>query len=94
MSGAAADRRPRHSHPSRRPERTAVGQRSAGRPRLAAAPRPARLARGNPMQRLMWLRTDLRTQDNTALSEAMLSGPTIALYLITPQQWQRHDDAP
>tara|TARA_Y100000593_G_scaffold15640_1_gene30732 strand:- start:21133 stop:22557 length:1425 start_codon:yes stop_codon:yes gene_type:complete len=42
----------------------------------------------------MWLRTDLRTQDNTALSEAMLSGPTIALYLITPQQWQRHDDAP
>lgn len=46
------------------------------------------------MQRLMWLRTDLRTQDNTALSEAMLSGPTIALYLITPQQWQRHDDAP
>ena len=46
------------------------------------------------MQRLMWLRSDLRTQDNTALSEAMLSGPTIALYLITPQQWQRHDDAP
>ena len=46
------------------------------------------------MQQLMWFRSDLRTQDNTALSKAMSSGATIALYLITPGQWQRHDDAP
>lgn len=46
------------------------------------------------MKQLMWFRSDLRTQDNTALSQAMRSGSTIALYLITPSQWQRHDDAP
>ena len=46
------------------------------------------------MQQLMWFRSDLRTQDNTALSQAMSSGATIALYLVTPGQWQRHDDAP
>lgn len=46
------------------------------------------------MRRLMWFRTDLRSQDNTALNEAMRAGPTLALYLITPEQWQRHDDAP
>ncbi|GIZ11083.1 deoxyribodipyrimidine photo-lyase [Pseudomonas sp. NCCP-436] len=42
----------------------------------------------------MWFRSDLRIQDNTALSQAMSRGPTIALYLLTPGQWQRHDDAP
>ncbi|VXC49122.1 deoxyribodipyrimidine photolyase, FAD-binding [Pseudomonas sp. 8Z] len=46
------------------------------------------------MRRLMWFRSDLRSLDNTALSQAMRAGPTLALYLITPQQWQRHDDAP
>ena len=46
------------------------------------------------MQQLMWFRSDLRTQDNTALSQAMSHGPTIALYLITPGQWLQHDDAP
>ena len=46
------------------------------------------------MQQLMWFRSDLRIQDNTALSQAMRSGSTIALYLVTPGQWQRHDDAP
>ena len=46
------------------------------------------------MQQLMWFRSDLRIQDNTALSQAMSSGSTIALYLVTPGQWQRHDDAP
>ena len=45
------------------------------------------------MNRLMWLRTDLRVTDNTALHAAMSAGPTIALYLITPKQWQAHDDA-
>ncbi|MEK1905790.1 MAG: deoxyribodipyrimidine photo-lyase, partial [Pseudomonas sp.] len=46
------------------------------------------------MRQLMWLRSDLRTQDNTALHAAMGAGPTIALYLISPQQWLEHDDAP
>lgn len=45
------------------------------------------------MQQLMWFRSDLRIQDNTALTRAMNSGATIALYLITPGQWRRHDDA-
>jgi deoxyribodipyrimidine photo-lyase len=42
---------------------------------------------------LVWLRSDLRLHDNTALSAAMGSGPTIAVYLISPAQWQAHDDA-
>ena len=45
------------------------------------------------MNQLYWLRTDLRTIDNTALSAAMNAGPTIALYLITPGQWIQHDEA-
>lgn len=43
---------------------------------------------------LLWLRSDLRVHDNTALTAAMEHGPTVALYLISPGQWQRHDDAP
>ncbi|WP_415844809.1 deoxyribodipyrimidine photo-lyase [Stutzerimonas zhaodongensis] len=46
------------------------------------------------MNQLIWLRTDLRVSDNTALAAAMDAGPTIALYLITPAQWLAHDDAP
>ncbi|MBD9485149.1 deoxyribodipyrimidine photo-lyase [Pseudomonas sp. PDM14] len=46
------------------------------------------------MRQLMWFRSDLRIQDNTALAAAMGNGPTVALYLISPQQWQEHDDAP
>ena len=46
------------------------------------------------MLQLMWFRTDLRVQDNSALSAAMSSGPTVALYLLSPAQWQAHDDAP
>jgi deoxyribodipyrimidine photo-lyase len=42
---------------------------------------------------LFWLRTDLRAHDNTALSAAMHQGPTLAVYLISPGQWQLHDDA-
>ncbi|WP_120994397.1 cryptochrome/photolyase family protein [Stutzerimonas urumqiensis] len=45
------------------------------------------------MLQLIWLRTDLRADDNTALSAAMANGPTVALFLITPEQWRRHDDA-
>ncbi|WP_330114438.1 deoxyribodipyrimidine photo-lyase [Pseudomonas sp. JS3066] len=46
------------------------------------------------MRQLIWFRTDLRVQDNTALQAALTAGPTLALYLITPGQWQTHDDAP
>ncbi|MGI4840572.1 MAG: deoxyribodipyrimidine photo-lyase [Janthinobacterium lividum] len=46
-----------------------------------------------PMQ-LIWLRSDLRIHDNTALHHACRKGPTVAVYLISPQQWQAHDDAP
>ncbi|MDF2796540.1 MAG: deoxyribodipyrimidine photolyase, partial [Pseudomonas orientalis] len=43
---------------------------------------------------LIWLRTDLRLHDNTALTAASQRGPVAAIYLITPQQWLAHDDAP
>lgn len=46
------------------------------------------------MRQLIWFRTDLRVQDNSALAAAMASGPTLALYLISPGQWLLHDDAP
>ena len=43
---------------------------------------------------LIWLRSDLRLHDNTALSAATQRGQTVALYLLSPRQWQAHDDAP
>ncbi|MGC5703509.1 deoxyribodipyrimidine photo-lyase [Pseudomonas sp. NFXW11] len=43
---------------------------------------------------LIWLRSDLRLHDNTALTAATQRGPTVALYLLSPEQWQAHDDAP
>lgn len=43
---------------------------------------------------LLWLRTDLRVHDNSALAAAMAAGPTVALFLLSPGQWQAHDDAP
>jgi deoxyribodipyrimidine photo-lyase len=42
---------------------------------------------------LIWLRSDLRVHDNTALSAAMEQGPTLAVYMISPSQWHSHDDA-
>lgn len=42
---------------------------------------------------LIWLRSDLRIDDNTALSAACQSGPAVALWIASPGQWQRHDDA-
>lgn len=45
------------------------------------------------MRQLIWFRNDLRLHDNTALTHAMASGPTLALFLITPGQWQAHGDA-
>ncbi|MBC9249625.1 deoxyribodipyrimidine photolyase [Pseudomonas alcaligenes] len=46
------------------------------------------------MRQLIWFRTDLRVQDNTALAAAMAAGPTLAVYLLSPPQWLAHDDAP
>lgn len=43
---------------------------------------------------LIWLRSDLRQHDNTALAAAAARGPTVAMYLLSPQQWLEHDDAP
>ncbi|WP_268799604.1 deoxyribodipyrimidine photo-lyase [Pseudomonas huanghezhanensis] len=43
---------------------------------------------------LIWLRSDLRVHDNTALCAAMEQGPTLAVYMISPAQWASHDDAP
>ena len=43
---------------------------------------------------LIWLRSDLRLHDNTALSAAATRGPSVAVYLLSPQQWLAHDDAP
>ncbi|QRY79509.1 deoxyribodipyrimidine photo-lyase [Pseudomonas sp. PDNC002] len=42
---------------------------------------------------LVWLRTDLRLRDNSALHAAAERGPVIALYLLSPGQWRQHDDA-
>ncbi len=42
---------------------------------------------------LHWFRSDLRIHDNTALHAAASQGAVIAVYLLTPQQWQQHDDA-
>lgn len=46
-----------------------------------------------PNVQLVWLRSDLRIHDNTALHHAAAKGPTVAVYLISAQQWQAHDDA-
>ncbi|MFR0691338.1 deoxyribodipyrimidine photo-lyase [Enterobacterales bacterium AE_CKDN230030158-1A_HGKHYDSX7] len=45
-------------------------------------------------RQLVWLRTDLRLHDNSALHAAAERGPVIALYLLSPGQWLAHDDAP
>ncbi|AUY34050.1 MULTISPECIES: deoxyribodipyrimidine photo-lyase [Pseudomonas] len=43
---------------------------------------------------LIWLRSDLRIDDNTALAAACQRGPTMALWIASPGQWLAHDDAP
>ena len=43
---------------------------------------------------LCWFRSDLRVRDNLALQAAVAKGPTVGLYIATPKQWQKHDDAP
>ncbi|MBD3897988.1 deoxyribodipyrimidine photo-lyase [Halomonas sp. ML-15] len=39
---------------------------------------------------LVWFRSDLRTHDHTALSEAAARGPVIAVFLRCLEQWQQH----
>ncbi len=39
---------------------------------------------------LIWLRSDLRTYDNPALTAACAAGPTVAAYFLTPEQWDEH----
>jgi deoxyribodipyrimidine photo-lyase len=43
---------------------------------------------------LVWLRNDLRLEDNPALYHATHQGDTCCVYIITPEQWRQHDDAP
>ncbi len=45
---------------------------------------------------LVWLRNDLRVNDNLALSAACRDpdAKVIALFIATPQQWRQHDMAP
>lgn len=44
---------------------------------------------------LVWLRNDLRCNDNLALIQAQQTGlPIVALYIATPQSWQQHQMAP
>jgi deoxyribodipyrimidine photo-lyase len=44
---------------------------------------------------LIWFRNDLRLTDNPALhGAAALGQPLLAVVVLTPDQWQRHGDAP
>lgn len=43
---------------------------------------------------LVWFRNDLRVSDNAALYNACQQGNAVtAIYIATPEQWQKHDDA-
>ncbi len=45
--------------------------------------------------KLVWLRRDLRAEDNTALVAALQSGqPVAAVFVATPLQWRQHHLAP
>jgi len=47
------------------------------------------------MTRLVWFRTDLRIDDNTALTAACRDNErVIAVWIISPAQWRGHHDAP
>ena len=44
---------------------------------------------------LMWFRSDLRTDDNTALVNALQQYRRVgAIFYATPEQWREHDMAP
>lgn len=43
---------------------------------------------------LVWFRNDLRVSDNPALYHACQQGKAVsAIYIASPEQWQKHDDA-
>jgi len=46
------------------------------------------------MSACVWFRGDLRLQDQPALSAACASGPALALYVVSPAQWDSHQEAP
>lgn len=46
-----------------------------------------------PKNQLVWLRQDLRTFDHSALHHAMQAGPTLAVVVLSAQQWRLHQDA-
>ncbi|MGS2718552.1 deoxyribodipyrimidine photo-lyase [Eionea flava] len=43
---------------------------------------------------LVWLRNDLRIEDNPALHHAAQQNDVCCVYVVTPKQWQQHQDAP
>src|SRR5690606_23663945 len=91
---AAAAGRPGGQHPCR--GAAGAGRPGAGRRPAAGGTAPGRAgpAGGLNMRQLIWLRSDLRIGDNSALAAAMAAGPTLAVYLLSPEQWREHDDAP
>lgn len=46
------------------------------------------------MTTVCWFRTDLRIDDQPALAAATSQGPTIGLFIASPEQWRLHHDAP
>ena len=46
------------------------------------------------MSQLVWLRNDLRVNDNPALNAACLRGPTTCIFLVDASQWEHHDMSP
>ena len=47
-------------------------------------------APGSPCRTLVWLRNDLRVNDNPALFAARERGDVVAIYLSAPAQWDEH----
>jgi|GEM_PF-3102163 len=43
---------------------------------------------------IIWLRNDLRITDNPALFHGAQHGECCCVYILNPQQWQKHGDAP
>ena len=43
---------------------------------------------------LCWFRNDLRVADHPALLAATEARPVVGVYIVSPGQWQQHDDAP
>jgi deoxyribodipyrimidine photo-lyase len=46
------------------------------------------------MNSLWWIRADMRVRDNPALASAVEAGPTLAVFVLAPRSWKKHDDAP